>query len=79
MTNLEKYKSIFAKVLKVREEELNSDFTFANVDKWDSMAHVTLISELEDAFDIMFEPEDILNYGSFENGIKILEKYNITM
>lgn len=79
MTNLEKYKSIFVKVLKVKEEELNSNFTFANVDKWDSMAHVTLISELEDAFDIMFEPEDMLNYGSFENGIKILEKYNVKM
>ena len=36
-----------------------------------------LISELEDAFDIMFESEDILHYGSYENGKAILRKYGV--
>ena len=50
---------------------------FKNVSKWDSVAHLSLISELEDAFDVMFDSEDILHYESYENGKRILEKYGI--
>ena len=44
-----------------------------------SVAHLSLISELEDAFDVMFESNDILHYGSYENGKIILEKYGISL
>ena len=77
MTNLEKYNSIFMTVLGVDETVLNDSFTFKDVPQWDSVAHLSLISELEDAFDIMFDSEDILHYGSYENGKRILEKYGI--
>ncbi len=77
MTNLEKYNRIFVDVLGVSESVLNDSFTFKDVPQWDSVAHLSLISELEDVFDVMFESEDILHYGSYENGKKILEKMGI--
>ena len=79
MTNLEKYNSIFVEVLSTTEDKLNESFTFRDVPQWDSVAHLTLISELEDAFDVMFESEDILHYGSYENGKKILARMGIDM
>lgn len=77
MTNLEKYNQVFAHVLGVKETQLDEKFTFKAVPQWDSVAHLSLISELEDAFDVMFESEDILHFGSYENGKKILERYGI--
>lgn len=77
MTNLEKYNSIFMNVLGVDETVLNDSFTFKDVPQWDSVSHLSLITELEDAFDIMFDSEDILHYGSYENGKIILEKYGV--
>ena len=77
MTNLEQYNKIFMDVLGVDETVLNENFTFKDVPQWDSVAHLSLISELEEAFDVMLEPDDILHYGSYENGKKILEKYGI--
>lgn len=77
MSNLEKYNKAFMDVLGVNEDVLNERFTFKEVPQWDSVAHLSLISELEDAFDVMFESEDILHYGSYENGKRILEKYSI--
>lgn len=77
MTNLEKYNKIIMDVLEVEEAALNEAFTFKSVPQWDSVAHLSLISELEDTFDIMFDSEDILHYGSYENGKKILEKMGI--
>lgn len=36
-----------------------------------------LISELEDAFDIEMETDDIVDFNSYNTGIKILKKYNV--
>ena len=77
MSNLEKYNDIFMRVLNVPAKVLDSNFTFKSVAQWDSVAHLSLISELEDAFDVFFESEDILHYESYENGKKILKKYGI--
>lgn len=77
MTNLEKYNKVFMDVLGVDESVLNEKFTFKDVPQWDSVAHLSLISELEDAFDVMFESDDILHYGSYENGKQILSRMGV--
>ena len=77
MTNLEKYDQIFCEVLGVTPDVLGEAFTFRDVPQWDSVAHLSLISGLEDAFDVMFDSEDILHYGSYENGKRILAGYGV--
>ena len=77
MTNAERYQDIFVKIFHVEKAELNESFTFKSVNQWDSLAHISLISELEEAFGILFETEDILHYGSYLNGMEILKKYGI--
>ena len=77
MTNLEKYNKVFMDVLRVKESALNDTFTFKAVPQWDSVAHLSLITALEDTFDLMFDSEDILHYESYENGKKILNRMGI--
>lgn len=77
MDNLQKYNDVFCKVLNVNADVLNENFTFKAVPQWDSVAHLSLISELEETFDLFFESEDILHYGSYENGKEILKRYGI--
>jgi len=78
MSNIQKYNNVFVNVFNVNASELNENFTFKGVARWDSVAHLTLISELEDAFDVMFESEHILHYGSYLNGIEILKSYGVS-
>ena len=77
MQNLEKYQNIFCETFDVEKSSLNEDFTFANIEAWDSLAHLSLISSLEEAFDVMFETEDILHFGGYENGMRILARYGV--
>ncbi len=77
MTNLEKYQRVFCDLFNVDKGALDEGFTFANISQWDSMAHLSLISALEEAFDVMFETEDILHFGGYLNGIEILKKYGV--
>lgn len=77
MNNLEKYRKVFRSLFDVEDDVLNENFRFNNVEKWDSVAHMSLISALEEEFEVLFDTEDILSYGSFENGMKILTKYGV--
>jgi acyl carrier protein len=42
-------------------------------EKWDSLNHLNLIVELEDEFDMEFEPEEIAEMKSFEAVKKTIE------
>ena len=77
MNNREKYNQAFINTFGVSIDNLNEHFNFNEVDNWDSMAHLTLIAELEDAFEVIFETDDILHFGGYENGIKILTRYGV--
>lgn len=77
MNNLEKYNQAFINAFEVSLVELNDHFNFNEIEAWDSMAHLTLIAELEDAFAVIFETDDILHFGGYLNGIEILKRYGI--
>lgn len=79
MANLDAYKSIFVDVFSVSEDELNDRFSNDNIDNWDSIRHLSLITSVEEVFDIMLDTEDILGFTSYALGMHILnEKYNVT-
>ena len=46
-------------------DELTDRVSQKNCDRWDSLHHLTLASELEDAFDIELEPEEIAEMTDF--------------
>ncbi len=77
MNNLEKYNAIFMDTFAAEEADLNEEFTSANVEAWDSVGHMNLISYLEEEFDIMMESDDIVELQSYEAGKEILAKYGI--
>lgn len=78
MTNSEKYDAAFKTTFEVSQGELNDEFVFGS-NNWDSLGHMELVAALEDAFDIMLEPDDMTHFGSYENGKKILAKYGISL
>jgi acyl carrier protein len=78
MTNYEKYVKAFVDTLGITEEE-TAGLTYNSIPNWDSVGHMALIPALEEAFDIMFDTEDIIDFSSFEKGKEILTKnYGIT-
>lgn len=77
MTNLEKYINAFVVGLEISEDIVNSSLAYQSVEEWDSVAHMNLIAELEDAFGIMMDTDDIIDFGSYDKGIEILAKYDV--
>ena len=77
MSKLSQYQQVFMDIFDVSPEELNENFLYS-VRKWDSLTHLNLINALEDTFDVTFLTEDILHFGGYENGMRILEKYGVS-
>lgn len=79
MTNIEKLNGIFCEVFSVGASELNDAFNKCTADGWDSVKQLSLTSSIEDEFDIMLDPEDIIGCTSYVNAKNILMKYDIEL
>lgn len=78
MTNLEKYENAFIEAFEVETEKLTG-LKYQSISEWDSVGHMSLIANLEEAFDIMMEMDDIIELSSYEKGKEILnENYGIS-
>lgn len=79
MTNIQKYNQAFVDVFAVNTLVLNDDFSKNSVGEWDSIHQLNIISLLEDSFDVMFDPEDIMEFVSYGKGRELLKKYDIEL
>lgn len=77
MTNLEKYNQAFMNAFEITQDMLDSKLEYQSIQNWDSVGHMGLIAELEEAFEIMFETEDIIDFSSYEKGKEIIAKYEV--
>lgn len=74
MTNLEKYNKAFCDSFEITEDKLVG-LQYQQIELWDSVGHMTLVANLEDAFDIMMETDDIIDLSSYEKGKIILKEH----
>ncbi len=77
MENLEKLNNVFVEVFNVDASVLNDDFGKDTVESWDSVHQLNIIAQLEETFDLLLEPEDIMACTSFAKAKEILRKNDI--
>lgn len=74
MSNLEMYNNAFKEAFNIADTDL-AGLEYQGIPAWDSVGHMNLISALEDAFDIMMDTDDIIDFSSYEKGKELLTKY----
>lgn len=78
MSNLEKYLAAFTSSLVVDESALKN-LKYQDIASWDSVGHMALMAAIEETFSITMEIDDIIEFGSYANGMEILQKYGVTI
>ena len=68
----EKVIEIMKDVLETEDISLNT--SQENCENWNSLRHLNLVSELEEAFNMEFEPEEIADMHSVNSIIDIVQK-----
>ena len=79
MSTSDKYIDAFVEAFELDDRKEAETLEYQSIENWDSVGHMTLISELEDAFDISMETDDIVEFSSFLVGKEILKKYDIAI
>ncbi|UKJ07214.1 acyl carrier protein [Solitalea lacus] len=77
MSNSEKLIGAFSNALGIQREKVNEQLSYQSVKQWDSIAHMVLVAEIEDSFNIRIEDKDIMEMDTFLNTRQLLEKYDI--
>jgi acyl carrier protein len=78
MSLIDKYNQVFSDTLHVSAQELPS-LKYQSIPAWDSVGHMALITALEEAFNIMIDTDDIIDFSSYEKGKDLLKKYNVNL
>ena len=76
-TSREKYNNAFYEAFDLEKGSDLSELEYQSIDEWDSIGHMTLMSELEDNFDITISTEDLIQFESYKQGVEILERYSV--
>jgi len=69
---LNKVYCIVGEVLNI--ENVPPDASQESIAEWDSMAYLSIVSRLEDDFDLDINQDNINNFGSIYNIVKEIEK-----
>jgi len=77
MKNKNKYIEIFTNSLSIEKKKFNEKLKYNDIPEWDSIGHMTLMSALEEGFNISIDTDDIIDFSSFKKGIQILKKYKV--
>jgi acyl carrier protein len=73
----EKYDNAFVEGLDIDSSNDLQSLKFNDIEEWDSIGHMSLMSAIEDSFDISIDTDDIVDFSSYSKGIEILKKYKV--
>jgi acyl carrier protein len=68
---------IIATAFGIPATDITDELEYQSIPEWDSVSHLVLVTELEAAYGITIEMEDVLTMGSVAKVKELLMKYNV--
>jgi acyl carrier protein len=65
--------AVFEKVFGIDGESFSLDMVPEDVPRWDSLGHMSLVTELENTFNVHFEVDEITELSSGRKALEILK------
>ena len=73
MDTLEKVIEIVAATSNVEPSEVNANSAVGDFPAWDSMGHLAILNSVEEAFEISFEPEEMMEIEDVNDIVSAVE------
>ena len=70
-------RALFSRALHIRNDEPVNRFAYGKTEKWDSLAHVVMMDELEKQFDISLDTDDMLSLLNYDAIVMLLRERGI--
>ena len=73
MDTLEKVIEIIASICEVEKTEVTENSMVGDFPAWDSVGHLTILSTVEEAFEINFEPEEMMEIEDVKDIVNMVQ------
>lgn len=73
-TILSDLRHVFTAHFDVEEESVTTETSANDIEEWDSFAHVSLMSAIEERFNISFTGNEIVNFKTVGDVIKVIQR-----
>jgi len=78
MTNTQAtFEDIICKILSLEKDQIGDNISRKDLEEWDSLTHLALVSELEQTFDIILSDDEVVEIETIGDIRKTLDKYAI--
>lgn len=74
MATIDKVKEIVASVCETTPNNITGETTIGDFPQWDSMGHLAILSQVEEAFEISFDPEEMMDLEDVNDIVKAIEE-----
>jgi acyl carrier protein len=79
MNSLEKLKAAFITALALPPGVDVERAAYGETAGWDSVAHMALVAEIEGAFEIMLDTEEVIDMSSFVKAEELLSRHGVAV
>ena len=76
---MKRLKSVLSNVLNVQEDTITDETSPDNVDTWDSLAGLMLVTELESQFNVKFSMDEVISVKCVGDIRALLIKHGVTL
>ena len=78
--NRKKLQDVFVEALDLDAGAVHWDtLAYRGLEEWDSVAHMRLVADIEDAFDVMLDTDDVIGMSSFVVAQEILTRLGVDL
>ena len=71
------FEDIILKILLLEKEQMHDNVSRDDLEEWDSMTHLALVSELEQVFDIILSDDEVTEIQTIGDIKKTLAKFDV--
>jgi hypothetical protein len=79
MSNLDRLRDAFRTGLMLPADYAVDALEYRGVEQWDSLAHLTLVAEIENAFGVSINTDDVIDLDSFAKAVEILQSHDVDL
>ncbi|MCL9662771.1 acyl carrier protein [Paenibacillus hunanensis] len=77
MNNEQKLQQVFIEALGLPADTDVKSIAYNSIPEWDSIAHMALVAQMDDQFDIMLDTDHIIDISSFAKAKEVLGLYGV--
>jgi acyl carrier protein len=70
---------VFRSALELPADADVTSLTYGGHEHWDSVGHMALVAEIEDAYGLLLDTDEVLELSSYAAAVALLDKHGVVV